>query len=168
MHTWVCPHGYIHLQGLRLQQLLPFCSRGNRPSSSVLAHLHCPIPLAVIAPPILSVYISSEMLCSSAATCWSPTCVFSFLLSEETPQYSVLLLHEFEHVLSSYFIPLALYYAQQFHTVRFRGMGTGISEASKRVPISSFATQGGKQVSSHFRQGNWVQARDAQIRFPAG
>ena len=40
-------------------------------------------------------------------------------------------------------------------TVRFRGMGTDISEASKRVPISSFATQGGKQVSSHFRQGNW-------------
>ena len=39
-------------------------------------------------------------------------------------------------------------------TVRHRGMGTGISEASKRVPIFSFATQGGKQVSSHFRQGN--------------
>jgi len=37
-------------------------------------------------------------------------------------------------------------------TVRHRGMGTGISEASKRVPIFSFATQGGKQVSSHFRQ----------------
>ena len=47
------------------------------------------------------------------------------------------------------------------HTVRFRGMGTGISEASKRVPIFSFATQGGKQVSSHFRQRNWVQAREA-------
>jgi len=45
---------------------------------------------------------------------------------------------------------------------------TGISEASKRVPIFSFATQGGKQVSSHFRQRNWVQAREAQIRFPAG
>jgi hypothetical protein len=40
-------------------------------------------------------------------------------------------------------------------TVRLRGMGTGISEASKRVPIFSFATQpGGKQVSSYFRQGN--------------
>ena len=39
-------------------------------------------------------------------------------------------------------------------TVRQRGMGTGISEASKRVPIFSFATQRGKQVSSHFRQGN--------------
>ena len=37
-------------------------------------------------------------------------------------------------------------------TVRHRGMGTGISEASKRVPIFSFATQGGKQVSSHFGQ----------------
>ena len=42
-------------------------------------------------------------------------------------------------------------------TVRHRGMGTGISEASKRVPIFPFATQGGKQVSSHFRQRNWVQ-----------
>jgi hypothetical protein len=50
-------------------------------------------------------------------------------------------------------------------TVRLRGMGTGISEASKRVPMFSFATQGGKQVSSHFRQRNWVQAREAQIRF---
>jgi hypothetical protein len=39
-------------------------------------------------------------------------------------------------------------------TVRFGGIGTGISEASKRVPIFSFATQGGKQVSSYFRQGN--------------
>ena len=43
----------------------------------------------------------------------------------------------------------------QATTVRFRGMGTGISEASKRVPIFSFAPQGGKQESSHFRQGNW-------------
>ena len=38
-------------------------------------------------------------------------------------------------------------------TVRHRGMGTGISEASKRVPIFSFATQGGKQASSYFQQG---------------
>ena len=53
-------------------------------------------------------------------------------------------------------------------TVRHRGMETGISEASKRVSIFSFATQGGKQVSFHFRQRNWVQAREAQIRFPAG
>jgi hypothetical protein len=37
-------------------------------------------------------------------------------------------------------------------------MGTSISEASKRVPIFSFATQGGKQASSYFRQKNWVQA----------
>ena len=37
-------------------------------------------------------------------------------------------------------------------TVRFRGMGTGISEASKRVLTFSFTTQGGKQVSSYFRQ----------------
>ena len=53
-------------------------------------------------------------------------------------------------------------------TVRNRRIETGISEASKRVSIFSFATQGGKQVSFYFRQGNWVQARDAQIRFPAG
>ena len=53
-------------------------------------------------------------------------------------------------------------------TVRHHGMGTGISEASKRVSIFSFATHGGKQASSYFRQRNWVQARDAQIRFPAG
>ena len=39
-------------------------------------------------------------------------------------------------------------------SVRHRGMGTGISEASKRVPISSLAIQGGKQVSVHFRQSN--------------
>ena len=32
-------------------------------------------------------------------------------------------------------------------TVRLRGMETGISEASKRVSIFSFATQGGKRVS---------------------
>ena len=43
----------------------------------------------------------------------------------------------------------------KFHsTVRHRGMGTGISEASKRVPIFSFATQGGKQESSFCRQGS--------------
>ena len=53
-------------------------------------------------------------------------------------------------------------------TVLHRGMETGISEASKRVSIFSFATQGGKQVSFHFRQRNWVQAREAQIRFSAG
>ena len=49
-------------------------------------------------------------------------------------------------------------------------MGTGISEASKRVSFFSFATQGGKQVSFYFPQRNWVQAREAQtrIRFPAG
>ena len=54
------------------------------------------------------------------------------------------------------------------YTVAHPEIGTGISEASKRVPIFPFATQGGKQVSSYFRQRNWVQAREAQIRFPAG
>jgi len=53
------------------------------------------------------------------------------------------------------------------YTARLRGIRTGISEASKRVPIFSFATQGGKQPSSYFRQRNWVRAREAQIRFPA-
>ena len=58
----------------------------------------------------------------------------------------------------------------RFHayTVRVRRIETGISEASKWVSIFSFVTQGGKQVSFYFRQGNWVQAQDAQIRFPAG
>ena len=37
-------------------------------------------------------------------------------------------------------------------TVQLRGIGTGISEASKRVPILPFATQRGKQESSYFRQ----------------
>ena len=45
-------------------------------------------------------------------------------------------------------------------------IGTSISEPSKQVPIFLFATQGGEQASSYFRQGNWVQAREAQIRFP--
>ena len=59
-------------------------------------------------------------------------------------------------------------HAKCYYTVRHRGIETGISEASKRVSIFSFATQGGKQVSFYFRQRNWVQAREAQIRFPAG
>ena len=54
------------------------------------------------------------------------------------------------------------------YTVRLREIETGISESSKRVSIFSFVTRGGKQVSFYFRQGNWVQAQDAQIRFPAG
>ena len=56
----------------------------------------------------------------------------------------------------------------QTTTVGNREIGTGISEASKRVPIFPFDTQGGKRASSYFRQRNWVQAREAQIRFPAG
>ena len=52
-------------------------------------------------------------------------------------------------------------------TVGNREIGTGISEASKRVPIFPFDTQGGKQASFYFRQRNWVKAREAQIRFPA-
>jgi hypothetical protein len=37
-------------------------------------------------------------------------------------------------------------------TVRLRGIGTGISEASKRVPIFLHVVRGGKQVSSYFGQ----------------
>ena len=37
-------------------------------------------------------------------------------------------------------------------TVRHRGIGTGISEASKRVPIFLRDVTGGKQVSSYFGQ----------------
>ena len=43
------------------------------------------------------------------------------------------------------------------HTVRVRGMETGISETSKRVFIFPCATQGGKQESFYFRQGNYVK-----------
>ena len=58
-------------------------------------------------------------------------------------------LFQFRFVLFS--APVALVAARPLHgTVRLRGMGTCISEASKRVPIFSFATQGGKQVSSYF------------------
>ena len=41
-------------------------------------------------------------------------------------------------------------FIREMLTVGNREMGTGIFEASKRVPIFSFATQGGKQVSSYF------------------
>ena len=60
------------------------------------------------------------------------------------------------------------YLVRHFTTVRDHEIGTGISEASKRVPIFSFATQGGKQASSYFRQMNLVQAREAGTRLPAG
>jgi len=43
--------------------------------------------------------------------------------------------------------------AVQIPTVRLGGIGTGISQASKRGPIFSFATQGGKQASSYFVRG---------------
>ena len=53
--------------------------------------------------------------------------------------------------------------SQSRFTVRLHEIGTGISEASKRVPIFPFATQGGKQASSYFRQRNWVQAREKLV-----
>ena len=49
-------------------------------------------------------------------------------------------------------------------TVQVRGIGTGISEASKRVPIFLHDVRRGKQVSSYFGQElrqtkeNWDQA----------
>jgi hypothetical protein len=56
-------------------------------------------------------------------------------------------------------------------TVAHPGMETGISEASKRVPIFSLATQGGKQVSFYFgqelRQVGFNRLSDTQIRLPA-
>ena len=48
------------------------------------------------------------------------------------------------------FAPYCVYTAR----LHVREIGTGISEASKRVPIFSFATQRGKEESSYFRQGN--------------
>ena len=52
--------------------------------------------------------------------------------------------------------------------VRLREIGTGISEASKRVPVFLHDVRGGKQVSSYFgqelrqAQGNWDQALGAR------
>jgi len=40
----------------------------------------------------------------------------------------------------------------QFLTVQLRGIGTGIPEASKRVPIFLHDVRGGKQESSYFGQ----------------
>ena len=54
------------------------------------------------------------------------------------------------------------------HTVRHGEIGTGISEASKRIPIFFHDVRGGKQVSSYFgqelrqAQGNWDQALGAR------
>ena len=49
------------------------------------------------------------------------------------------------------------------YTARLREIGTGISEASKRLPIFSSATQRGKQrefiFSCTFRQGNYCRTR---------
>jgi hypothetical protein len=51
-----------------------------------------------------------------------------------------------------------------YNTVRLRGIGTCISEASKRVIIFLHDVRGGKQVSSYFgqelrqTQENWDQA----------
>ena len=112
----VCTHGYMYLHGLRQRQLSPFFTQILQPRQPPLLLGTCASPpsitLVAITRPILSVHISSEMLCLSTATCWPPACVCSLLLSEETPQYSVLQLlfhHEFAHVLSSYFIPLILH-----------------------------------------------------------
>ena len=52
---------------------------------------------------------------------------------------------------------------RQTGTVRHRGMETGISEASKRVSIFSFATQGGKQVEFLFSTGKLRQGHDQFI-----
>ena len=43
-------------------------------------------------------------------------------------------------------------YYSWMNTVAFREIGTGISEASKRVPIFLHDVRGGKQVSSYFGQ----------------
>ena len=67
-------------------------------------------------------------------------------------QYMHAYIHTYTHTHMHAYIQA--YMHRYIHSVRLRGMGTGISEASKRVPIFSFATQGGKQVSSYFRQGN--------------
>ena len=52
--------------------------------------------------------------------------------------------------LANWYLVSMLFCSRIGVTVRHRGMGTGISEASKRVPSFSFATKGGKQASSYF------------------
>ena len=57
--------------------------------------------------------------------------------------------------------------------VRLREIGTGISEASKRVPVFLHDVRGGKQVSSYFGQecsgwcfggGGWVRDGDITVQ----
>ena len=75
---------YIHKVSSRSHSRcssLIFCKRGNHPSSPALVYLHHPITSVAVASPILSVHISSEMLCLSVATCWPPAFVSSLLLS---------------------------------------------------------------------------------------
>ena len=48
-----------------------------------------------------------------------------------------------------------------FRTVRSRNVRNRTAFLRQaRVPIFPFATQGGKQASSYFRQRNWIQARE--------
>ena len=60
-----------------------------------------------------------------------------------------------------------------YDTARHRGIGTGISEASKRVPIFLHDVRGGKQVSSYFgqelkqTQENWDRGKPWQGSDPA-
>ena len=51
-------------------------------------------------------------------------------------------------------------------TVRLRGIGTGISEAGKRVPILPFATQRGKQESSYFDRGTRTKPEGSEPEGP--
>ena len=48
---------------------------------------------------------------------------------------------------------------EEFNTVGNREIGTGISEASKKVPIFLHNVRGDKQASSYFRQRNWGSDR---------
>jgi hypothetical protein len=51
-----------------------------------------------------------------------------------------------------------------YSTVRLRGIGTGISEVSKRVPIFLHDIRGGKQVSFCFGLQKLRQTQETEIK----
>ena len=59
-------------------------------------------------------------------------------------------------------IALVLLNSRHMITVRHDELGTGSSEASKDFLFFTMMSGGGKQVSSYFRQRNWVQVREVR------
>ena len=113
--------------------------------------------------------VPEERIMAEPGLCMLQSMLHSIMLTIQAGMQLLVFLLPFRACYLANLVKINLFLACKIGcTVRHRGMGTGISEASKRVPIFPFAAQGGKQVSSYFRQRHWVQAREAQIRFPAG